>query len=182
MSKHRDLAQVVYSSTLGSDSAQRIWRTVVVAGAMLASPMIASAKDEPPPAPPAKTVKPNAPPAAESRPAPPPPTKAELLKEAQATLKAFETELADLDKAILATTTEVKNAKDAAARDAGSAKLKEQQKTKAALKPKIATAKTEVKKADAAVKAEAKANAPKPRPRNDPFEQQRPKGRGFILS
>lgn len=181
MSKHRDLAQVVYSNTLGRDSAQRIWRTVVVAGAMLASPMIASAEQQAPP--PAKSEKAPAPPA-NSKPAPPPPpapTKAEVLKQAQDALKAVEAEVAAHDKTILATTTEVKAAKDQAARDAASAKLKEQQKTKTELKAKVTTAKADVKKADAAVKAEAKANKPKPRPRGDEFEQ-RPKGRGFILS
>ena len=39
MAKHRELASVMYDSTLGRTSASKIWRTVVFAGAMLAAPM-----------------------------------------------------------------------------------------------------------------------------------------------
>lgn len=46
MAKHRELASVVYASTLGRASASKIWKTVVFAGAMLAAPA-ASADDNP---------------------------------------------------------------------------------------------------------------------------------------
>jgi hypothetical protein len=39
MTKHRDVASVVYEVSLGRTSASRIWRTVVFAGAMLAAPI-----------------------------------------------------------------------------------------------------------------------------------------------
>jgi small-conductance mechanosensitive channel len=39
MVKHRELAGVVYASTLGRSSAAAIWRTVVFAGAMLGAPL-----------------------------------------------------------------------------------------------------------------------------------------------
>ena len=177
MSKHRDVARVVYASTLGRESAARIWRTVVVAGAMLASPMIASAEQAAPPPPPPKTDK-AAP--VQSRPAPPPPTKAELAKQAAEVVKTLAAEMVELDKKIAATTTEVKNAQDQAARDMASAKLTDQKKTRTELKAKQTKAKADARKADAAAKAEANANKPKPRPRGD--DEMRPKGRGFILS
>ncbi len=50
MAKHRDLANVIYASTLGSSSASKIWRTVVFAGAMLAAPMGCSHGKKPEPA------------------------------------------------------------------------------------------------------------------------------------
>jgi hypothetical protein len=37
MAKHRDLASIVYASTLGRASASKIWKTVVFSGAMLAA-------------------------------------------------------------------------------------------------------------------------------------------------
>jgi len=176
MSKHRDVAQVVYANTLGRESAARIWRTVVVAGAMLASPMIASAEQAAPPPPP-KTDK-AAP--VQSRPAPPPPTKAELAKQAAEVVKALAAEMVELDKKIVTMTAEVKDAKDQASRDLANAKLTEQKKAKTELKAKQTKAKADARKADAAAKAEANANKPKPRPRGD--DEMRPKGRGFILS
>ena len=47
MAKHRELAQIVYANTLGRTSASKIWRTVVVAGAMLGAPLTATAGDPP---------------------------------------------------------------------------------------------------------------------------------------
>ena len=64
MAKHRELAQIVYANTLGRTSASKIWRTVVVAGAMLGAPLTATAGDPPP------AAKKEAPPA--TKPAPPP--------------------------------------------------------------------------------------------------------------
>jgi hypothetical protein len=43
MAKHRELASVMYDSTLGRSSASKIWRTVVFAGAMLAAPIATTA-------------------------------------------------------------------------------------------------------------------------------------------
>jgi hypothetical protein len=40
MAKHRELASVMYDSTLGRSASSKIWRTVVFAGAMLAAPMV----------------------------------------------------------------------------------------------------------------------------------------------
>lgn len=177
MAKHRDLAQIVYANTLGRESASRVWRTVVVAGAMLGSPLIAAA--EAPPAPPANTA-PNAPSGQAAKPAPPPPTKAELAKQAAEVVKALGAEMAALDKAITATLVEVNDAKDKAARDTANAKLTNQRKQKTELKAKQTAAKAEQKKADSAAKAEGNANKPKPRPRTP--DEIRPKGRGFILS
>lgn len=45
MAKHRELASIVYASTLGRASAARIWRTVVMSGAMLAAPAVARAEE-----------------------------------------------------------------------------------------------------------------------------------------
>ena len=172
MTKHRDLAQ--------HDTSSRIWRTVVVAGAMLGCPLIAAA-EAPPPA--AKTA-PNAAPAPASKPAPPPPTKAELANQAAEVVKALAAEMVELDKKISASLTEVKNAKDQRARDTANLVLKDQQKQKTELKAKQTTAKAEQKKADTAAKSEASANKPKPRPRTptSTLDEFRPKGRGFILS
>jgi hypothetical protein len=39
MAEHRELARELYAHTLGQSSAARIWRTVVFAGAMLATPL-----------------------------------------------------------------------------------------------------------------------------------------------
>ncbi|MDB4956408.1 MAG: hypothetical protein JWO36_3977 [Myxococcales bacterium] len=39
MTKHRDLASVVYEVSVGRTTASRIWRTVVFAGAMLGAPL-----------------------------------------------------------------------------------------------------------------------------------------------
>lgn len=181
MAKHRELAQVVYENATGRASASRIWRTVVVAGAMLGAPLTAAAGEAPPANPPAKTEKAPAQAAGapvQSKPAPPPPTKAELAKQAKDNVKAIEKEIAELDKAIKKTTADVKAAKDQAARDAANAMLKDQQTKKTELKTKLATAKDEAKKADAEAKAEAAAK--KPRPRKPPSD--RPIGRGFILS
>lgn len=41
MAKHRELANVVFANALGQTSASRIWRTVVFAGAMLVTPVVA---------------------------------------------------------------------------------------------------------------------------------------------
>jgi hypothetical protein len=176
MARHRELAQVVYAKTLGRESASRIWRTVVVAGAMLGAPVIVSAGDT---APPAKTEKAPAEPA-KGIPPKAPATKAELAKQAAEVVKALAAEMVELDKKISASMTEVKSAKDQAARDTANATLKDQQKQKSELKAKQTAAKAEQKKADSAAKAEANANKPKPRPRTP--EDIRPKGRGFILS
>ncbi len=198
MAKHRELAQIVFANTLGRTSASKIWRTVVVAGAMLGAPLTASAgAGDPPPAPPAKKE-------AATKPAPPPPPpttkpadtknagaaaampvdeppvvdKATAAKQAKATVKTLETEMKDLDKKIAATNKELKAAKDQAAKDTANATLTEQKKTKDELKAKITQAKADSKKADAEAKAEARAKNP-PRPRK---EETRPMGRGFILS
>jgi hypothetical protein len=186
MAKHRELAQIVYANTLGRTSASKIWRTVVVAGAMLGAPLTATAGEPAPPpakkeAPPA--TKPAPPPAkdAAAMPAPPPPEpvdKAAAAKAAKENVKALETEMKDLDKKIAATNKEVKAAKDQAARDTANATLTEQKKSKDDLKAKITQAKADSKKADAEAKAEAKAKNP-PRPR---VKETRPMGRGFILS
>lgn len=195
MAKHRELAQIVYANTLGRTSASKIWRTVVVAGAMLGAPLTATAGDPPP------AAKKEAPPA--SKPAPPPtkPTdtakpadgakapvtappadapvdKAAAAKAAKENVKALETEMKDLDKKIAATNKDLKAAKDQAARDAANAMLTDQKKQKDELKAKITQAKADSKKADAEAKAEAKAKNP-PRPR---VQETRPVGRGFILS
>lgn len=194
MAKHRELAQIVYANTLGRTSASKIWRTVVVAGAMLGAPLTATAGDTPPQAPPAKkeappaskpapppTTKPTdakAPTTEPAKPADPPVDKAAAAKAAKENVKALETEMKDLDKKIAATTKEVKAAKDQAARDAANAMLTDQKKQKDELKAKITQAKADAKKADAEAKAEAKAKNP-PRPR---VQETRPVGRGFILS
>lgn len=194
MAKHRELAQIVYANTLGRTSASKIWRTVVVAGAMLGAPLTATAGEAPPPPPPAKkeAAKPApAPPPANPKPveskvgaamvapAEPPADKATLAKQAKETVKTLEAEMKDLDKKIAATNKELKTAKDQAARDTANATLTEQKKQKTELKAKITQAKADSKKADAEAKAEAKAKAP-PRPRAK--ESSRPMGRGFILS
>jgi hypothetical protein len=192
MAKHRELAQIVYANTLGRRSASTIWRTVVVAGAMLGAPLAATAGDPPPAAkkeaPPA--TKPAPPPAKEAaKPVdgakaampidePPPMDKASTAKLAKENVKALETEMKDLDKKIVATTKELKGAKDQAARDTANATLTDQRKQKDELKAKLTQAKADSKKADAEAKAEAKAKNP-PRPR---VQETRPKGRGFILS
>lgn len=193
MAKHRELAQIVYANTLGRTSASKIWRTVVVAGAMLGAPLTATAGDTPPPAkkeaPPAS--KPAPPPTKEAAkpvdgakapvttpPADPPVDKAAAAKAAKENVKAIETEMKDLDKKIAATTKELKGAKDQAARDAANATLTDQKKQKDELKAKHTQAKADSKKADAEAKAEAKAKNP-PRPR---VQETRPVGRGFILS
>lgn len=178
MSKHRDLAELIFAKTLGCESASRIWRTVVVAGAMLGAPLSASAESVPP-APPAKTDKAPAGPAQAIKPAPPPPTKAELAKQAAEVVKALAAEMVALDKQISVSVAGVKKAKDPAARDTANATLTEQKKQKTDLKAKQTAAKAEQKKADTAAKAEANANKPTPRPRAN--EELRPKGRGFVL-
>ncbi|MFN0247535.1 MAG: hypothetical protein ACKV2T_11665 [Kofleriaceae bacterium] len=185
MAKHRELAQIVYANTLGRTSASKIWRTVVVAGAMLGAPLSATAGEPPPAAkkeaPPATKPAPRPAKEAVAMPAPPPPDpvdKAAAAKAAKENVKALETEMKDLDKKIVATNKEIKAAKDQAARDTSSAMLAEQKKSKEALKAKIVQAKADSKKADTEAKAEAKAKNP-PRPR---AKETRPMGRGFILS
>lgn len=106
MAKHRELAQVVYDNTLGRPSASRIWRTVVVAGAMLGAPLAASAEQAPAqkvpaPAPtPAKAPAPAKAMPVQAKPAMPPQPvdKAAEAKAAKDRLTALETELAALDK------------------------------------------------------------------------------------
>lgn len=189
MAKHRELAQIVYASTSGRRSASKIWRTVVVAGAMLGTPLTAAAGDAPPAKKEAATKPaPPPPPAKDSKAAPtdakaaampvePPPDKATLAKRAKETVKTLELEMKDLDKKIAATNKELKAAKDQAARDAATASLAAQKKQKDELKAKITQAKADAKTADAEAKAEAQAKKPRPRK-----ESTRPMGRGFILS
>jgi len=165
MARHRELAETVYARVRGRSSASKIWRTVVVAGAMLAAPMSAAAEQKAPPA--------------TERDAPPPVDKATEAKRAKEVVKTLELELEDLDKKITAQTKAVKDAQNQAERDAANAKLTAMKKEKTDLKARIVTAKADAKKADEAAKAEAKAKNP-PRPRVQ--QNTRPVGRGFILS
>jgi len=175
MAKHRDLAQIVFATTLGRASAARILRTVVMAGAMIGTPLVAAAETAPAkeatkPAPPAN------PPASAGAPAVP--TRAEEAKAAKDAVRAVETEIKDHDKAIAATTRSLKVAKTAADTETLTATLAAQKTHKDELKTKLATAKADAKRADDAAKAEARAKNP-PRPRTSAT---RPVGRGFILS
>ncbi len=96
MANHGEVAKVVYASALGRTSASRIWRTVVVAGAMIGAPMAASA--EAPKAPVAKpAVTSVAEPARSPLDPPPVQTKAERAAELKEALLAVEAELKALD-------------------------------------------------------------------------------------
>jgi hypothetical protein len=175
MAKNRELAQVMYASTLGRASASRIWRTVVVAGAMLGAPVAVHA-DTKAPAKPAET-KP-----AESKPAPPPPdapppevSKTDAAKAAKEAVKAVQAEIKTNDKALADGKTALKKAKTDADKATAQTSVDDATKHQAELKDKLAAAQAESKKANDELAAE---NAKK-RPRTT---VQKPMGRGFILS
>ena len=167
MTRHRELAQVVYGQTLGRVSASRIWRTVVVAGAMLGAPALASA-DDPPPAQKAPTTASKQAPAPSPPPPPPPIDKAAQARITAERVTALEQQLAALEQ-----------------------RIKDQQQQRTTLLATLKTARADAKKADAeAKKAEPKKPEPKPelgtfgtgRVRNGVGSGTRPAGRGFILS
>jgi len=153
MAKHRELASVVYASTLGTASASKIWRTVVFAGAMLAAPLGTTGcggggkKDN-------TTVQPVT------------DTKASDDK-AAADKAAADKEMAD------------KQAADKAAADKAEAdkKAAEEQAAKEEADKKAAAELAAKEEADKKAAEDAKK---KPRPRTT--TKSRPTGRGFILS
>ena len=169
MAKHRELAQIINASVAGKASSSRIWRTVVVAGAMLGAPLTAVAQAKAPPTPtaPAPTAKKEAPPTA-SRPAtvapitPAPPVAADKATAWQ----AAEDLVLMIEGQIKAHDTKVKE-------EAATNKL-----MKTDLQASLKKAKADAKKAEAEAKAEERAKNP-PRPR---VQESKPVGRGFILS
>lgn len=122
---------------------ERIWRTVVFAGAMLGAPLVSA--DTPPPAKPAANKQ-------AAKPKPPADTVESLTKE-----------LAAVDKQIELTGEALKAAQTDADRKAATAKLEQHKKTKAELETKLADAKRKAAPATPLAKLEQELAALQPR-------------------